>query len=128
MTGVQTCALPIYAIFSYELLKKAQKTPTSVLLVTKPYMERRAKATFAVQWPDSATQLRVTSPPIDFDRYCNDEQPIETVINIMVGDLDRIMKYPARGLQAEQPIPVAVQQAYETLISAGYTQHLLNTM
>lgn len=91
-------------------------------------MERRALATFDKQWPSTATSLAVTSPPYSFEDYCNEDQPIDTVINIMVGDLQRIMEYPKRGLQAPQQIPAAVMGAYEMLVNAGFTKHLLQLM
>ncbi len=40
------------ARFSHQLLVKQDITAQNVLVVTKPYMERRAKATFEKQWPD----------------------------------------------------------------------------
>src|SRR5262249_51757135 len=47
------------------------------------------------------------------------------VINIMVGDLQRIRIYPGRGFQIEQDIPDDVWQAFEKLIELGYDKHLI---
>ena len=44
----------------------------SFILVTKPYMERRAYATFRKQWPD--VQCLVTSPQLTFEEYSYDEE------------------------------------------------------
>lgn len=89
-------------------------------------MERRAIATFEAQWPDPAITLRVSSPPLTFESYCDEQQPVKTVINIMVGDLQRIMTYPARGWQSKQPVPRDVKNAYAHLVLAGYPKHLGN--
>jgi hypothetical protein len=50
---------------------------------------------------------------------------VNDVISIMVGDLQRIRLYPARGFQIEQQIPERVWEAYEELVKAGYDRHLL---
>lgn len=44
----------------------------------------------------------------------------------MVGDLQRIIMYPSRGLQLEQHVPDMVLKAYESLIDAGFTKHLVH--
>ena len=112
--------------FTYELLKNQNKKFSSFILVQKPYMERRTYATFKKQWPDPHTEFTVTSLDVTFDQYCNDEINEDLVINIMVGDLQRIREYPKRGFQIEQVIPGDVWQAYEELVAAGYTKHLIN--
>jgi len=43
----------------------------------------------------------------------------------MVGDLQRIKVYPARGFQIEQEIPDHVWHAYEQLVHAGYDKYLI---
>lgn len=45
----------------------------SIVFVTKPYMERRVKATFDVQWPGSLSYLIVASLPARFSGYVNDQ-------------------------------------------------------
>jgi hypothetical protein len=49
---------------------------------------------------------------------------MERVINIMVGDLQRIRIYPAKGFQIPQDIPDEVWTAYERLVKWGFTKHL----
>ena len=48
-----------------------------------------------------------------------------TVLTNMVGDLQRIREYPARGFQIPQEIPADVWDAYEQLVGAGYNRHLM---
>ncbi len=109
-------------LFTQRLLKEKGLDPQSFLLVQKPYMERRSFATFARHWPEK--QLIVTSPGIPFEEYPNKEISMEKVINIMVGDLQRIKIYPEKGFQIFQEIPADVWDAYERLIGWGFTQHL----
>lgn len=112
--------------FTYDLLKEQGKKLSSFVLVQKPYMERRTYATFMQQWPDNTTRFSVTSFDVSFDEYINDEMDKNLVINIMVGDLQRISEYPKLGFQIEQDIPVEVWDAYEMLINAGFTKHLID--
>ena len=112
-------------MFTYNLLAKKHQQPTSFLLVQKPYMERRTFATFKKQWPRSNAEIIVTSPPIPYEEYFDDQNKKEHVLNIMVGDLQRICEYSKRGFQIEQLIPQQVWQAFEVLVARGYNQHLI---
>ena len=97
--------------------------PRRVIVVQKPYMERRAWATFKRRWPEP--ELQVTSPPIPYDDYPTPEIPRGLVINIMVGDVQRMRLYAERGFQVPQPIPDEVWAAWEELVARGYTGHLV---
>ncbi len=110
-------------LFTQQLLTQKNLDPQSFIVVQKPYMERRSYATFRKHWPDK--KLIVTSPQISFEAYPTEEIPIERVINIMVGDLQRIKFYPAKGFQILQEIPADVWQAYGQLIAAGFDSHLI---
>jgi len=107
--------------FTYEMLQENKLAVKSIILVQKPYMERRAYATFKQQWPGSPVQLMVTSPQISFHDYPNAEISAEAVINIMLGDLQRIKTYPALGFQIPQSIPDDIWEAYEKLKTQGFS-------
>jgi len=109
--------------FTRELLAERGLTVQSVIAVQKPYMERRTFATICKQWPEVA--LRVSSPPLDFAAYCDSSIPIRDIIEFMVGDLQRIMEYPKLGFMIPQDVPDHVLAAYETLVAAGFTRHLI---
>jgi uncharacterized SAM-binding protein YcdF (DUF218 family) len=109
--------------FTRKLLEERGVYPQSVIVVQKPYMERRSYATIEKVWPGK--KLMVTSPQIPFDKYPTDEIPLEHVINIMVGDLQRIKVYPEKGFQVYQEIPANVWDAYEQLVAAGFDKHLI---
>ena len=113
--------------FTRELLAARGVDPASVILVQKPYMERRAFATFSKVWPGKL--LKVTSPQLSMNdylaRYSHESLSADEVISIMVGDLQRIREYPARGFQIPQEIPDDVWDAYTELVRAGYDTHLL---
>ena len=103
-----------------ELLAGRGPLPSRLILVHKPYMERRAYATFMKQWPEGGVRVVVTSPQIPFEQYPNDEIKAERLIHIMVGDLQRMKTYPERGFQIAQEIPDHVWRAYEELVSQGF--------
>ena len=110
--------------FTRALLSERGLDPKSFVLVQKPYMERRTYATFMKQWPEPQPEFVVSSPPLGFNEYPNEDNPRDLVINIMVGDLLRIKEYPAKGFQVEQNIPDDVWQAGQRLIAAGFDGHL----
>lgn len=110
-------------LFTQQLLKERKLNPQTFIVVQKPYMERRAYATFKKNWPDK--KLLVTSPQISFEEYPNEEIPMEKVINIMVGDLQRIKFYPEKGFQIYQEIPPEVWGALEKLLALGFDKHLM---
>ncbi|UKZ58947.1 uncharacterized protein TrAtP1_000267 [Trichoderma atroviride] len=84
--------------FTYALLKERGLEFNKLVLVQKPYMERRTYATFRKQWPDEATAFTVSSPKLSFDEYPDASNTRELVTSIMVGDLIRIREYPTRGV------------------------------
>jgi len=109
--------------FTEKILKEKGLNFKSLIIVQKPYMERRAYATAKLPWPDK--KLIVTSPPISFEDYPNKEISKNDLINLLVGDLQRIKTYPEKGFQIFQEIPKDVWAAYEKLVKLGYTRHLI---
>lgn len=109
--------------FVKRLLTEKGLDPQTFIIVQKPYMERRSFATFARAWPEKA--FVVTSPQIPFEEYPNEEISLAHVINIMVGDLQRIRLYPEKGFQIYQEIPADVWQAYERLVVLGFDKQLV---
>jgi uncharacterized SAM-binding protein YcdF (DUF218 family) len=110
-------------LFTRELLKQKDLDPQRFILVQKPYMERRTYATFQKQWPGKT--VCVTSPQISFEQYPTPELPMEKVIEIMVGDLQRIRLYAEKGFQIYQEIPEQVWEAYRKLVALGFDRQLV---
>lgn len=109
--------------FTKKILKQRGLDFDSFILVQKPYMERRTYSTFKKIWPEK--EFVVTSPQINFEDYPNKEISKEMVINLMVGDLQRIRAYPERGFQIYQEIPKNVWETYEKLVEHGFISHLI---
>jgi uncharacterized SAM-binding protein YcdF (DUF218 family) len=111
-------------LFTRQLLAASNLDPASFIVVQKPYMERRSYATFKKQWPEK--KLLVTSPQIAFEDYPTADISMEKVIDIMVGDLQRIKYYPEKGFQIYQEIPDDVWDACNELIKAGFNKYLVS--
>jgi uncharacterized SAM-binding protein YcdF (DUF218 family) len=113
--------------FTRRLLTERAIEARTLILVQKPYMERRTFATFRKVWPEPS--IRVTSPRVSLDEYlrgyANETLSADDVISIMVGDLQRIRVYPEKGFQIPQPIPDDVWEAFLALVAAGYDRHLI---
>ena len=110
--------------FSRMILEQNSFTPTQILALQKPYMERRTLATLEAQWPEISFQ--VSSPPCSFAEYLTEELPEELVISAMVGDYQRIREYPKQGFSTEQPFNPEAEEAFQTLVALGYTSQLLS--
>lgn len=79
------------------------------------------------QWPGEAPKIICAAIDVSFEEYCLEKDySFEHVVNIMIGDLQRILEYPKRGFQIEQEIPANVWSAYEELVRRGYNKHLLH--
>lgn len=105
------------------LLDTVGVTVHSVLLVCKPYTQRRAYATCRKVWPD--VDVRCASEPLTFDDYVTSIGNERLVIDMLVGDLQRIVEYPRRGFTIPQDVPAPVHEAYERLRARGFTSRIL---
>ncbi|MGH6861792.1 MAG: YdcF family protein [Phyllobacterium sp.] len=93
-----------------------------IIIVTKPQTQRRAFATVPMRWPDVTAY--VTAPLTSFEAQPTQDYPLEKLIHEMVGDVQRMIDYPARGFQIAQSIPVSVAEARDFLVEQGYDNHL----
>lgn len=110
-------------LFTKRLLIDRDISVNKIILVQKPYMERRSFATIKKFWP--VAEVIVTSPFLSFEDYPTKEITLEKIINIMVGDLQRIIEYPARGFQIPQEVPQNVMNAFDFLMKKGFDKHLI---
>jgi uncharacterized SAM-binding protein YcdF (DUF218 family) len=111
--------------FTRRALEAAQITVSSVLLISKPYMQRRAFATARKLWPEVG--IVCASETLAFDDYLKSIGDDKLVIDMLVGDLQRVIEYPARGFAVAQDVPGAVMDAYRRLLAAGFNSRLLTS-
>jgi len=94
-----------------------------VTFVTKPNSVLRVKLTLPMQWP--GVTAFIDAPPLHFPEDVSNVVGLLGLIDEMVGDVDRILKYPALGYQAPQELPPEILQAWQQLKDAGFRNHLL---
>lgn len=112
--------------YSKELLAREGIHPRMVLVVQKPYMERRAFATFRKRWPEA--NVIISSPPISYEAYPTKDISKDALVHILVGDTERIWKYGKSGEIVPQDVPEEVISAYRALVSLGFTNNLMEPM
>ncbi|MFD4394328.1 YdcF family protein [Kitasatospora sp. NPDC058478] len=110
--------------FSREVLETAGVEVRSVLLVSMPYMERRAYATCHKVWPD--VEAVCTSTSMNLNDYVKTIGDDGLVIDSLVGDLQRVIEYPRLGFAVAQDVPETVRDAYQRLLADGFDSKLLD--
>ncbi|MEN3585315.1 YdcF family protein [Streptomyces sp. ZYX-F-203] len=110
--------------FTRELLAAAGIVPATVMLVSKPYMERRSFATARKLWPE--VDIVCASEPLELDDYVKSIGDAKLVVDMLVGDLQRVIEYPKHGFAIAQDVPDDVHDAYESLIRDGFTSRLIS--
>ncbi|MEU5750731.1 YdcF family protein [Streptomyces sp. NPDC047853] len=108
---------------SRALLEEHAIDTSSVLLVSKPYEERRAFATARKLWP--GVDVTSASAPVTLSAYVDRIQDTRLVFDMLVGSLQRLLIYPAQGFMITQDVPDGVVRAYERLVSSGFTSRLV---
>lgn len=109
--------------YSRTALREAGVAVDSILLISKPYMQRRAYATTRKVWPD--VEVVCASEPLTYDEYVTAIGDEKLVIDMLVGDLQRVIEYPAHGFAIAQHVPDDVNAAYQRLRDAGFDSRLL---
>lgn len=107
-----------------ELMAQRGLPISTGILVAKPYMARRSLHTAQAQWAEVRWQVSV--PPIAFDSYATDDVPEERMINLLVGDLQRMWVFARKGFQSPAEVPATARQAYNELVALGFDQFVLD--
>ncbi|GGN68408.1 hypothetical protein GCM10010112_32750 [Actinoplanes lobatus] len=95
----------------------------SVILMSRPYQQRRAYATCKKIWPE--VEVTCASLPLPLDEYVASIGNPRKVIDMLVGDTQRIEKYAALGFAIPQHVPDEVRTSFSRLTHAGYVSRLI---
>ncbi|MGW3467149.1 YdcF family protein [Saccharopolyspora sp. NPDC000995] len=95
----------------------------SILLVSRPYQQRRAFATAKKIWPE--VEIICSSQRLPLDEYVRAIGDSDHVINMLVGDTQRITVYAERGFAIPQEVPDEVNASYRRLVDVGYVSRLV---
>ncbi|MGC4907488.1 YdcF family protein [Streptomyces cyaneofuscatus] len=109
--------------FARTLLEERSIDVSSVLLVSKPYEERRAYATARKLWP--TVEIISASAPMTLSEYVDSIKDPRLVLDMLVGAQQRLLIYPDQGFMIRQKVPESVAAAYERLCAEGFTSRLL---
>ncbi|MGL1894704.1 MAG: YdcF family protein [Spirochaetaceae bacterium] len=102
--------------------KKFLNDDDKILYVSKANTLLRIKLTYPVHNISSAA---VSGPTFNFPHEVSNTIGVVGLINEMVGDINRIIKYPDLGYQLKHDIPPTILNSYNFLIQKGYMDHLL---
>lgn len=91
--------------------------------VSKANTLLRIKLTLAKQ---IGIEASFSAPTFNFPNEVSDVIGVEGLINEMVGDINRIIHYPALGFQVTHELPLAVKDAYQFLLANGFDEHIAN--
>lgn len=103
--------------------ERAGLKPRRLLVVAKPYMTRRGFATGRKAWPEAELVMQCEEIGVA-DYFARESDPERTVL-ALVGDMHRIVVYPAMGFQIAQDVPAPVIDALRRLVDAGYGARLV---
>ena len=103
--------------FVRALLPEARR----ITFVTKPNSVLRVALTVPMHWPQ--VKACVDSPALSFPGEVSQIIGVLGVIHEMVGDVERILRYPARGFQLPHELPPAILHAYHRLSAEGFRLH-----
>lgn len=113
--------------FSREILKEHGLADKKLLCVHKPFMERRVYAAMKAYWPEA--DFTMTSPELGMEEYIQrtmaQGMTEKAVIDVIVGDVQRMEIYAQKGFQIPQPLPDEVRVAFDNMVALGYTGELI---
>jgi uncharacterized SAM-binding protein YcdF (DUF218 family) len=106
-----------------ELLREHHVAVNSALVICRPYQQRRAYATFRTMWPD--LEVICASRPLSLSDYIATIRDPAFVIDMIVGDTQRVIEYPQAGYAEAQEVPTQVHEAYQRLVRQGFTSRII---
>ncbi|MEU9867197.1 YdcF family protein [Actinomadura sp. NPDC048021] len=109
--------------FTRRLLAGRGLAVRSATLISRPYQQRRAYSTAEKLWPE--LEIVCASRPLPLDEYIASIGDVKRVVDMLVGDTQRVMVYPDRGFATPQDMPAEVEAAYRRLVEAGFTARLV---
>ncbi len=115
---------PENVVFTRDLLADAGVSVESVIVTCRPYQQRRAYGIFKKLWQEPVVMCSGQQVPLD--KYIVGIGDTKRVVDMLVGDTQRLQLDWQTGQAIEQDVPPAVWDAYEHLIAAGFTSRVIN--
>ena len=115
-------------LFTRTILEDEGLAQGRLICVHKPFMERRLYAAMQNYWPEA--NARYTSPQLSMEEYIQvtaaQGMTEKGVIEVLVGDFQRMYIYAKRGYQIPQDIPPEAWKAFDKLVELGYVGELVS--
>ncbi|WP_429766819.1 YdcF family protein [Isoptericola nanjingensis] len=106
-----------------ELLNGLGIHPQSATIISRPYQQRRAYATARKLWP--GIDLVCSARDQALEDYIDSIGDANRVIDMLVGDTQRIWVYSSAGYAIHQDVDELTFQAYRRLVDAGFIERLV---
>lgn len=110
--------------FTKKLIEENNLNIKKLIIVHKPYDEKRAYAAFKNWMPEY--EAIVTSMNISCEEYNKMaiQNNLPNWIELMVGDVQRMKVFAKKGWQVEVDMPDDVWSAYEEMVKRGYDKYV----
>lgn len=109
--------------FTHEKLISLGIVPKAAIATSKPYMAKRVWATGTKQWPE--VKWFPSVPALSFAEYVTPPVRLDSTVELMIGDLQRLRVYEEKGFQAHVDVPSHVWEAYRRLADAGFDRYVI---
>lgn len=110
--------------YSEKLLDRLGVDFKRVIMIQKPYAGRRALCMAKKKWP--SREIIMDAEKTTFEEYFTSDIPERKIINMMVGEIQRLILSPSFGWMDTIEIPGDVLKSYEQLCNLGYTDRLMS--
>ena len=111
-------------VLTRRMLAALELTPASGVVVTHPYKKRRVLATAQHQWPEVVWYI--DGPALSFEDYVTDDVVDQQMVELLVGEVDRLLLYPGMGHIQPQDLPPFLLASFNSLCGMGLTRHRVN--
>ena len=110
-------------VLTHKLLDDRGITVSNATVISRPYQQRRAYGIAKHGWPE--LDVRCASRPLPLDDYVADIGDVNRVVNMLVGDTQRVALDAKHGFAITQDIPDDVRSCYRNLVAAGFTSRVI---
>ena len=103
-------------------LLSAEEIGQTLVIVCRNIFRPRVAALAGLHLAGAGVQL--VSPELNYQQYASSAEQQQLARHMMVGEIERLQRYPDRGWQLPVGVPEPVVEACQRLLAAGYNQHL----
>ncbi|HVX57150.1 MAG TPA: YdcF family protein, partial [Candidatus Saccharimonadales bacterium] len=123
LTETQSTTTVENFLLTRKLLDSRGVQVDSILVTCRTYQQRSAYAHGCKLWPQ--VDILCSAEPTPLDQYVRQIGSAKRVIDMMVGDLQRLVLTEVVGEAIHQDVPADVLQDYRNLKTAGYTDRII---